>query len=80
VHFNYKHLSQYFEACFKRIGLSESDSAVLETFLIFDKYDLDDSEACYVNALRGIEKTSTGRYSSLSTVVDGLAAILKDLQ
>lgn len=77
--FEYKYLSQYFEACFKRIGLSEGDAAVLETFLIFDKVDLNDSPACYATALKGIEKTATNRYSSLGTVIDGLASILKDL-
>lgn len=78
--FDYKLLSQYFEACFKRIGLSEGDAAVLETFLIFDKIDLTDSPACYAAALKGIEKTATNRYANLGTVIDGLAAILKDLQ
>lgn len=77
--FDYKFLSQYFEACFKRIGLSEGDAAVLETFLIFDKIDLADSPACYASALRGIEKIATNRYQSLGSVVDGLSTILKDL-
>jgi hypothetical protein len=80
LNFEYKHLSQYFEACFKRIGLSEGDAAVLETFLIFDKIDLADSDNCYAVALKGIEKAPTTRYAKLSSVIDGLAALLKDLQ
>lgn len=80
LNFDYKYLSQYFEACFKRLALPDGDAAILESFLIFDKIDLADSAQCYLVALKGIDKTQTSRYSKLGSVVDGLAAILKDLQ
>lgn len=78
--FEYKYLSQYFEACFKTSTASGIDNAVLESFLIFDKADLQDSPACYAAALRGIDRTTTTKYTSLGATVDGLATILKDLQ
>lgn len=79
----YKMVSDYFGMCFKRMspnGYVSGDAAIIGSFLVFEKSDLVDSNACYASAIAGINKTTTTDYSSLADAVGGLSSIITDLK
>lgn len=73
----YKMLSQYFEECFKKLP-ENSHNTIIESLLVKDKYDLEDSNACYTSAINGVKKTKSTDYSGISDIVSGLAQIVRD--
>lgn len=76
---NYRMISQYFEQSLKKLPQT-GDVAIISSFLIFEKPDLVDSNACYTAAMAGINKTTTTNYAGLVDAVDGLAGIINDLK
>jgi hypothetical protein len=75
----FKIISDIFRSAFKILP-SNSSTAVLSSFLVFDKPDVDDSATCYQTAINGINKTQTTDYSCIAEPVESLSSIITDFR
>lgn len=73
-------LSEYFDNCLKKTDQSSYDISVIRESLVFDRDDLKNSAMCYTAAIANVKKLKLVNFNAISDIVDGLSAVLKDLQ
>ena len=75
----YTYVSDYFTNCLK--GMSQTgDIAIISSILIFDKYDLVNSDTCYTTAITAIGKTTTTNFGVIYDAIESLSLIVKDFK